>query len=159
MNLAANAMRKKALSGLNYSEIFAWIVLLSWLSQTPYLLSMPSGASGKAVETFLWEDWSLRAAMIAFGVAASVLALKRHRLWLAGVFLTSLAYVIYWWLFSGYFTVDVTLGELSRGLWMKAQAPGYMLITVHRDFLLLSFYHLVVVSICNQTVVDISRGH
>lgn len=135
------------------TKIFAWIVLVSWLSQIPYLLGMPNETTDKAVEAFLWEDWSLRVTMIAFGLAASVLAVRRHRWWPTGVLLTSLAYVFYWWLFSGYFTVDMTLGQLFTGLWMKAREPGYAIITVHRDFLLTGFYHLVVLTLCIRFVV------
>jgi len=141
------------------TKIVPWIVLVSWLSQIPYLLGMPSETTDKAVEAFFWEDWSLRVTMIAFGLAASVLALKHHRWWPTGVLLTSLAYVIYWWLFSGYFTVDMTLGQLFNGLWMKAREPGYAVITIHRDFLLISFYQLVVLSLFIRFLAGVFRGH
>ena len=79
-----------------------------------------------------------------FGIATSVLLLRSTRFSELLAIVSSVAYIISWWLFSGYFTTDISIAELFKGLWAMAKING-MSVFLHRDVVLLGFYHLTTV--------------
>jgi len=57
--------------------------------------------------------------------------------------LSSAAYAAVWWIFSGYFDVNIPLTKLFADLWSAARASGRRLIFVHLDVVLLAYYHVM----------------
>lgn len=126
-------------------KIFVTLFLLSWFSQAVYLVPTPDfGKLGSAdtVQATIASGWIITAVLIAFGLVAGFVGPSRRvGLWL--MLLSSLSYVVSWWIFSGYFDVNMSIGKLFADLWSAAKISGRQAIFLHRDVLLLIFYHVV----------------
>lgn len=128
------------------TKILVWIFLLTWLSQVVYLIPIPNLAnvgSPDAVEATKATGWIITAALIAFGVIAGVIALNR-RIGISLMLVSSLTYVLVWWLFSGYFDGHISMAKMFADLWSAAKASGRQGMFLHRDVVLNVFYHLMV---------------
>lgn len=126
---------------------FVWVFLIAWLSQLVYLLPLPDLAklsSPDVVAATRATGWIVDAVSIAFGLIAGIVALKR-RIGITLMLISSLGYVITWWVFSGYFDVHMSMMKMFTDLWSVAKSSGRQLIFLHRDVLLNAFYHLSVV--------------
>jgi hypothetical protein len=128
-------------------RILVLVFLLSWLSQVFYLLPIPDltkWGSTDPVEATRITGWIISAALILFGLAASLVVMIRKR-GLVLMFASSISYVVVWWLFSGYFDVEISLTKLFADLWAAGRVSGRPLVFLHLDVLLLAYYHIMAV--------------
>jgi hypothetical protein len=133
-------------------RIATLIFLLSWLSQLPYLFPIPDLAkmgSTDPIEATKATGWIISAVLVVFGLVASFAGMGRKRdlkrLGLVLMLLSSAAYAVVWWRFSGYFDVNISLTKLFADLWSAAAASGRRLIFLHLDVVLLAYYHVMLV--------------
>jgi hypothetical protein len=128
-------------------KILTALFLLAWLSQAIYLFPIPDfGKLGSTdtVQATIASGWIITAVLIAFGLVAGIVGPSR-RIGLLLMLLSSLSYIVSWWIFSGYFDVNISIGKLFADLWSAAKISGRQAIFLHRDVLLLVFYHVVLV--------------
>lgn len=129
------------------TRVLVWVFLTAWLSQLVYLIPVPDLAqvnSPDAVEATKATGWIITAALIAFGLIAGVVGLNR-RIGIGLMLISSLTYVLAWWLFSGYFDVQMSIAKMFADLWSAAKTSGREVIFLHRDVVLNVFYHVMVV--------------
>jgi hypothetical protein len=128
------------------TRTLVWVFLLAWVSQLVYLMPVSDLAkfgSADAVEATKAAGWIITAGLIAFGMIAGIVALKR-RIGIGLMLISSLAYVVTWWLFSGYFDVQMSMAKMFADLWSAAKTTRREVIFLHRDIVLNVFYHLMV---------------
>ena len=142
-----------------HSQLTAWrivvfVFLLSWLSQIPYLFSVPeltNVGSSDVIEATKATGWLISAGLVVFGLVASIAAMAQKpplsKVGLVMMLLSSATYVAVWWNFSGYFDVNISVTKLFADLWAAAVGSGRRLIFVHLDVVLLSYYHLMLLAL------------
>jgi len=127
-------------------KILAWLFVVSWLSQVFYLIPIPDLAkwgSTDPIAAVKAESWVAVALLTSFGVVAGLVALTR-KIGVALMLLSSLAFVVVWWLFSGYFDRSISLPKLFADMWSFATLNGRELVFVHKDVVLNAFYHALI---------------
>lgn len=133
-------------------RIVVLVFLLSWLSQMPYLFPIPDIAragSSDPIEATKATGWIISAALVVFGLVASFAGIAQRptlkKIGLLLMVLSSAAYATAWWIFSGYFDVNISVTKLFADLWSAATASGRRLIFLHLDVVLLVYYHVMLV--------------
>lgn len=135
--------------GSRATKILAWLFLLSWLSQIFYLFPIPDLAkwgSTDPIEAVKAQSWIAITLLVAFGLIAGFVALAR-KIGLVLMLLSSLAYVIVWWVFSGYFDRSISVPGLFADMWSFAKVSERQVIFLHRDVVLNAVYHALVLTL------------
>jgi hypothetical protein len=93
----------------------------------------------------VWLGWAESLVTISFGVLAGLSLIRRWRISVYVLLLSSALYVATWWLFSGYLNTEVSLTDLFPALWKAAVAGHRELVFLHKDVVLLAIYHLLAI--------------
>jgi hypothetical protein len=128
-------------------RVLAPVFLISWLSQVFYLVPVPDltkWGSTDPIEATRIVGWLISAALVSFGLTAGLVTIVRKR-GLVLIFASSISYVAVWWLFSGYFDVEMSLAKLFSDLWLAAKASARPFVFLHLDVVLLAYYHIMIV--------------
>lgn len=145
-------MSVTSLNAPDRTRVLVGAFILAWLSLAIYLFPLPNFSTfytTDAVQGAIWRGWVITLLLVAFGLISGGLALF-YQWAMVLVLISSGAYIVMWWAFSGYFDRDMSVVGMFRELWTASGVGGHRATFLHRDVVLVVFFHLLFIYLAFQ---------